>query len=776
MKLGALLWLLAVGIAAVYLAWRAIVGIELQTDLMALLPQEERDAAIQRAKQRMADVFGRRIVLLVGHEDRAAARKAGAALAAALQQSGMTDSVQYQAGDAETKQVGEVFFAHRAGLLTAQDRARLAEGRGQEIVNRTLAALFGPVGIIDANLLQRDPFLLTAAYFATLPLPLSRVSADDGIFTTSDGGKTYIVITARLNGDVFTMSYQDSFVGMLDGVEQRVRTDTPGATILRSGAVFYAHAAATVANQETTTIGLLSTLATFGLILVVFRALRPLWFNLLSLVVGVTCAFSASLWFFGTLHVGALLFGVSLIGVAVDYSLHYACEGLGDDESPPGERIWRVLPGIALGLVTTLIGYLALLFAPFPGLHQLAVFSVVGLCASFLTVVLWLPLLDHEKPSRHAMLFLKPASRVWRFWEEARYRGIRRAALAGLVVLAGLGATMLTVDDDVRRLQSLPDGLKRQEAEIRRLVGSGSSSQFFLVSGSDQETVMQREERLLERLGQMRTNAALAQVYAIAQVVPSQRRQRENQALVREKLVAPYLSSFFHRVGLREPVEPPYRDASLLTVDAIREDSTLSFFRTLVIEGGATATSHLVLLDGVSRVEEVRTAAEGLDGVRFVDPTGDFSQLFGEYRRRAIVLLALSAALMMPVLLWRYGIGGALRVLLPTGIALALTPPLVALGGAPFTFFNAIGLLLVLAISIDYAIFCREAHMTGRAATMLGICLATLTTIFSFGLLALSSVYGVQAFGMTLAVGITLAFLLSPLAGERAAPAPEPGS
>jgi predicted exporter len=174
-----------------------------------------------------------------------------------------------------------------------------------------------------------------------------------------------------------------------------------------------------------------------------------------------------------------------------------------------------------------------------------------------------------------------------------------------------------------------------------------------------------------------------------------------------------------------------------------------------------------VLLDGITRLDDVRRVADSIPGVIFVDPTGDFSRLFGEYRRRSILLIAFSAALMMPLLFWRYGFRGALQVLLPTAAALVLTPPLVALGGAPFTFFNAIALLLVLAISIDYAIFCRESHMAGRAATMLGIWLATLTTILSFGLLALSSVYAVHAFGMTLAVGISLAFLLSPLAGSK---------
>lgn len=768
MKIGAFGWLVVVAAAALYLLVRAFGGIELQTDLMALLPQEERDTAVQRAKARMTEILGRRIILLVGHENRGTARAAGAELAQTLRHSGMTASVYYQADEATAREIGEVFFSHRSGLLTAADRARLIEGRAQEIVTRALVTLYGPVGLVDVNLLRRDPFLLVPAYLSELPLPLSRVSADEGMLSVTDGGKTFIVISAQLKGNAFALSFQDRFTTVLDGAEQQLLAGIPGLEVLRSGAVFYAHAGATVASNETSTIGLVSTLGTIGLILLVFRALRPLGFNVLALGVGVLCAFSASLWLFGSLHIGALLFGVSLIGVAVDYSLHYSCEGLESESSSPRDRIRRVLPGITLGLVTTLVGYLALLLAPFPGLHQLAVFSAVGLCASFLTVVLWLPLIDDDRPSQHARRFLDTAGRLWQFWEEPRFRRTRQVVIGAVVAVAAVGATTLTIDDDVRRLQALPDNLKRQEGEIRRLTGTGSSGQFFLINGQNREAVLQIEEALITRLDAAQRNGAVSQFYAVAQVVPSEFRQRENLNLIRERLLVPFLTSFYDRIGIHSGSAQQDEDRFLMPA-AIAPGSPLSFFHNLMIEEDASGVSQLVLLDGVVRPDEIRRLGEGIAGVHFIDPTGDFSRLFGEYRRRAVWLLALSAALMMPILLWRYGLRGGFQVLLPSATALLLTPPLVALGGAPFTFFNAIALLLVLAISIDYAIFCKESRSGRRSETMLGIWLATLTTILSFGLLALSSVYGVHAFGMTLAVGISLSFFLSPLAGQERA-------
>ena len=110
---------------------------------------------------------------------------------------------------------------------------------------------------------------------------------------------------------------------------------------------------------------------------------------------------------------------------------------------------------------------------------------------------------------------------------------------------------------------------------------------------------------------------------------------------------------------------------------------------------------------------------------------------------------------------------GSLETLLPPAIAVLLAPELAALAGVSFTFFGAIALVLVLSIGFDYAVFCREAAPSRRAVTMLGVCLAMLATVLSFGLLGISRTYAVHAFGVTLLAGTILAFVLAPLAIDR---------
>ena len=146
---------------------------------------------------------------------------------------------------------------------------------------------------------------------------------------------------------------------------------------------------------------------------------RPIVLGFIAISTGMLCAIAGTLLIFGNLHVIALLFGVSLIGISVDYCLQYFCEYFDPGAKGPSSRLVRVLPGVAMGVATTIIGYLTLLLAPFPGLRQVAVLSVIGIAASSLTVVLWFPILDRQKSPGLGDALVRAASRHWELWRSA---------------------------------------------------------------------------------------------------------------------------------------------------------------------------------------------------------------------------------------------------------------------------------------------------------------------------------------------------------------------
>jgi predicted exporter len=389
---------------------------------------------------------------------------------------------------------------------------------------------------------------------------------------------------------------------------------------VRVGAVFYAHRGAQSAVRETSLIATVSMIGTIILILAVFRDARPLWLTLLAIAVGVLCAFSVCLSLYGGVNVVVLLFGVSLIGIAIDYCLQYITARFAPDSESPQNRLRRVLPGITLGVITMLIGYVTLVMAAFPGLRQLAVFSAVGLSASFVTVVLWLPLLDSAAPLRDSSRILARANLLWEFWRDARYRRWRHGFIALCALLGVTGLTRLKVDDDLRHQQALSGDLQREELAVRRLTGMEGGTEFLLVQAADSESASQTEEVLIRRLAAMERDGALLGFEAVAQFVPPIKRQRENAALVRDRLMQPFLASYYRQVGVVGGMQPSVATDGFLTPDAIGDGSPIAFLRGLMLESDADGTARVVLLNGVNRPDELRCSVEAVPGVRFADP------------------------------------------------------------------------------------------------------------------------------------------------------------
>ncbi|MBO0756539.1 MAG: hypothetical protein J2P54_11800 [Bradyrhizobiaceae bacterium] len=767
----ALVWLAVVMLAVGYLAVRIHDGLPLRTDLLALLPREDQDPVLQRANDAVSRALARRVVVLVGHPSAKDARAAAIRLTKDMTATGFVDPVADAFDANRLKRIGTLYFPYRRGLLSAADRTLLAAGEGQAVATKAMAQAFGVGGIADGNLLRSDPFLLLPSFLAGLPFPLTRLRMDDGMLTVTDGNVTWILVMATLTDEPFALDVQERLVGAFDRSTAALRELYPGLQIKRLGAVFFAEAASRTAIGEASILTILSLVGTILLIVVVFRRVRPLLLNISVVGVGIGCALAGSLVVFGELHVAALLFGTSLIGVAVDYGLYYTSSMFDPAGGTPPERLRRVLSGIVLGLLTTLLGYGALALAPFPGLWQIAVFSVIGLLAAFATVVLWLPLLDTTRPASHARGLLTAAGEMCAFWETARWRRARVLLMLAALTAVLAGVALTHTDNDVRRMQALSPELLRDQDDIRDLIGTTAGTQFLLVEAPDDETALRREEALVPLLARLKAEGSLLGAQMPSAFVPSAERQRENQMLVRTTLEEPLLSRQTRMLGIDTAVtDTNQSNNDILTLKEALASKDVPLLRDLVLAPGL----HVVTLQGLTRPDAVRTAFADIAGVRFIDPTADFSALLGKYQQRALLLTALSAALIFVALALRYGWKGSAWVMAPSLIAIFVAPAILSLVGQAFTFFHAMALVLLLAVASDYAIFCAESPADRRAVTLLAVWMAALTTLLSFGLLVVSRVPAVHNFGSTMLIGILLALFAAPLATRGSVKAKHP--
>src|SRR6185295_2728830 len=124
--------------------------------------------------------------------------------------------------------------------------------------------------------------------------------------------------------------------------------------LLVTGVPLFAATNAQRAQFEVSTVGTGSMIAVILLFLITFRSARPLLLATLAIGTGLLVAFTVSIWLFDRVHLLTFVFGATLIGVSDDYALHYLCDAFRSPNWNPRDATRRVLPGLALGLATTL--------------------------------------------------------------------------------------------------------------------------------------------------------------------------------------------------------------------------------------------------------------------------------------------------------------------------------------------------------------------------------------------------------------------------------------
>jgi len=741
------------------------------TDILALLPIEKRDPVLQQSFTHMVDSAQQRVVVLVGAAEWDAAGRAADAYRAVL--APHDGLLVFDAMGDDTQAGWLASLQPHATLLVggAQER-QLRDEPARFWADAALARLYNAFSGPKLGAFRDDPFGLFAGW-AQERAGETPVRPRDGRLFVAGEGREYVLLTYTLKQSAFSLGAQDAVVPLLEQAGAAARGAAPNAEVITAGVVLHAAAAGHQASREIHTIGVGSLVGIVLLTWLTFRSLRPIGLTLLAIGVGFLGALSVCWLLFGQIHLLTLVFGASLIGVAQDYGIYFLCHRLRADhglDSPALLR--RLLPGLGLTLLAAVIGYLGLALTPFPGLRHMAVFSALGLVFAWLTVVCWFPGLISGNTLKAGWLAQRYRGVVWR-WP----RLTRKPASIGVVLVLAAAAiggwSQLTTNDDIRSLQSSPPALIQDQIKLSKLLDAPSPVQYFLVRGESGEQVLQREEALKRRLDPLIAQQHIAGYQALSNWVPSARVQAERLALVEDKLLRADGPLALLAAEIDE--DPQWVGASAahlraqaraMLIDDFLRSAAAEPWRRLwlgAVDDGAGATyASIVALRGLqyASLPVLARAADGVDGVQWVDKVAGISAVLGSYRATMGWVVLAAYAVVFAVLLPRYR-GRTWRVLAPTAAASVLTVALLGFSGQQLQLFHVLALMLLLGVGVDYGIFMQEPS-EGDDAPWLAVGLSAASTILSFGLLALSGTPALQAFGLTMLAGAALVWLFAP--------------
>lgn len=757
------IFLVLLVVLAATAAWQSRHGWPISSNLLDLLPHTQMDALTARAEERIQEPLSRQLVALTGNSDSAVAVQAARMLAKNWRESGLFSRVDVDV-QADIPALRKQLLAARISALPAADSALLQHDPAA-FVSRRARELMDPFAATSLVPMSQDWLGLAKRAESALTTSGGMVAYDLASETLQAQAqdKTWVLVRAQTQGDAFDQATPLRISTMLEKNREQLRSTQ--TELLATGGMLYAAAARKQAVQESSWMGIGSMIGILLVLLITLRRPRAL-LGFMPVAVGMLTGFVACVAIFGSIHALTLVVGASLIGVAVDYPMHWLGKSYGIPQWQAWPALHRVRAGMTLSLGTSLIGYLALALTPFPALTQSAVFSVAGLLGAYACTVCLLPAWFKDWRPAPCAILLRAAQSLLRTLEKATaQRTLIHLGLltAGAVCIAGIAR--ISLHDDLRQWFALPPALTNDAQQIGKITGFTPTSQFFLVRAPDIDTLLKRQEALTLRLDQLVHSGGLDSYAALSQLAASQSRQDDVRHALSQLSANSRALASLSALGIPEQTLQAHL-AELAATPATELSAALASpmgerWRSLWLGEADGVIGGMVTLQGLLDVSPLQAIADNVPGTTLVNRTGELNAMFSSTRIEAAEL-KLASYLLAGMLLWFFlGRSAAWRILAVPLAATVCSLALLGYLGQPLTLFSLFGLLLVTAIGVDYAIFMYE-QIAGAAASLVGIALGGITTLLSFGLLALSATPAVSSFGLTVAVGVLFSLLWAP--------------
>lgn len=760
----AFLWLAVLCCCALFCVRQVVVAKPFHSNLLELLPRDERNPVVHDLSVRMASRFDDKLVVLVKGQHRAEslayARDLQARLLASPRLRADTSATEIP------RLLMEQYRSYSQQLLTPERRNWLASHTPEELAEERYRELFSPVNLPYPYGFKEDPFNLGGYWLADLatrfnvqdyqgfPLierlsPANAKGEDKEEWHSDSGVESWLVVTAQLASSPFDLAMQQDVSAALEGF----RAAQPGAEILTSGMVFHATAGTRQAKQEINTVGVGSGIGIVVLVLLVFRSLTPLFAVFLTMTSAYVLALTCSLLVFERIHLITLAFGSTLLGVVGDYVLHFL---MGSQREGSGSRARHTLRyAMAIGALTGMGAYLLQFTTPFPGLQQMAIFCAAGIAGAWFTVLALAPYYRVRPGATNASLiaarhFYRVGLAAYQpLWARPRLVWL---AIIVLVALASLSVVRGGVNDSVINLNTSPASLMESERQVQALLQQPSPTRFLVVEADSPAQMLERSQAVDSVLGNYQS---VARWLGLHQYLPPSSQQEADRALVARKLYGDdgALAILCRKLGADCAVSTLSSD--LLTPEKLDPDLARWLPPLMEHEG---KWFSLVTFSATASDGELGAAVAPLPGVTLVNQTKDLSDLLGRYRASVSEILLVTLVLLAVGLALRYR-RQSWRMLLPLVVAMLIALGCAAVEG--ITLFHTMALLLVIGIGLDTAVFYTEVGFNEES--WLASSLACSTSILAFGLLSLSAVPVLHQFGVIILGGILAAWLLTPL-------------
>ncbi len=764
------------------IAFPGKVGID--SDLFNLVPKSISMASVKKADDKMMAVTSQNIFILVANEDFKEAKRVAENVYGQLEGSRNFESVSLYSDVGAMSEITDFLYENRWNLLdgkTADDILSSPDAASDFAMN-ALAQAYSGFTMLPLDNLESDPFLITEYnlqnYLSAVQNAGTAMSVKNGVLASQFDGKWYVMIRGILSVSGAKLASKNNAITEIYAACDKAKSLEAGAddtTFVFSGTPFHSHESSNSASREISIIATVSMLVVIVLLIFIFRSVKPLLFSVGAIILSVGIAVVATLAVFHKMHVITLVFGTSLIGSCIDYSLHFFTHWAGNKNLKSGTEIKNhIFSGLFMAIISTGICFAILLFAPFTILKQMSLFCLTGLVSSFLTTVAVYPYIKLPA-ERGNVRFTNGFEKVVSVLEQ---KWVGRTVISVLFIVSVLLIAVfhknVKVKNDLLTLYNMEGRLLEDEITASKVI-QYTPGGWYIIRGDTEEAVLQNEEAL--RRDFENVTEGLVGYVSTTNFVPSIKMQQKSQAAY-ERLLS-MAESQLEALGYSN-------DEAVILSEKMRKDFSDSKDKYVSIEAGnvpdfitsAISSAWLGEIDGkyysvmlptrVTDYTTYRSLVENNDDTFFISKSQDISKDLDALTLMVLKFFIVAYVLMFIMLKFFYTWKQTFKIISVPFLIILVVIAVFAACKINLEFFSVTGLILVFGLGLDYIIYMMENEKKKTVLEPFATLVSFITTIISFGALALSSFKPVHLIGLSIFIGLATAYISSFFYGRAA--------
>jgi 1-acyl-sn-glycerol-3-phosphate acyltransferase len=685
------------------------------------------------------------------------------------------DSITLQASGGYEESLAEIFNQYLPLFLTEQDYRRIDTLIRPERIQQTLTnnktILLSPAGMVYKQIVAKDPVGISGFVWSklkALQFDPSYEPYDGYLFSNNQKRLTFFLkpeypaSETGKNSEFFTKLDE-----LIEGFEQA----NPGVHVTYFGGPAVAAGNATQMKTDTIVTLSVTIVLLLALTFYFFRRKRTPLLLLVPVVYGAAMGLAIVYLVQGAISVMALGAGAIILGIAIDFSIHFLSHLR--HVKDVRETIRELVQPLTIGSFTTIAAFLSLRFVNTPIVQDLGLFAAGSLIGAALCTLLFLPHLPlggDRKETKHTI-----------FDKIAKWKPERNKWLVLLILL--LTPVMLyfsfnvQFDSDLMHLNYLSPKLQKAQKEVSDANAVALSSVFVVANGTDEQTALQKLEVAHPVIVKLQEKGWVRSVLAPSSLLPSVQEQkarivRWQQYWTEEKVNTLLLNvnTLAAQAGYNTAAFASFQ-SSLRTSPQVLDEHSTRVLKSLFPNGFSKDKTKAIAALKVPQEhrQDVFTALSHQKDIIVTDRQQGATQLVDILNDDFNQIALMSAFIVFFALLIGYGrIELAVMSFLPMVISWVWILGLMSLLGLKFNIVNIIISSLIFGLGDDYSIFTMdglvERYRTGKnklESVRAAVYVSVVTVIIGLGVLLLAKHPALRSIAFTSVTGLLCVLFIS---------------